>query len=155
MPCPPPGDLPSPGIKCLLPLLHWQEGSLPLAPPLGSPYSKANSLNMSVTDGGGPEKRRAWFLMAKKSQFTVSLKYLFLKRSLATNKLVLSSDEILSFLHGDVAIHELMNGDLPMQFPTCRKRVMMSHHNFFRNLHCYSREFLLKSSSGALYFVRS
>ena len=27
------GDLPNPGIECLLRLLHWQAGSLPLAPP--------------------------------------------------------------------------------------------------------------------------
>ena len=35
LPCPPPGDLPDPGIKGegLLPLLHWQVNSLPLAPP--------------------------------------------------------------------------------------------------------------------------
>ena len=34
LPCPPPGDLPNPGIKpCLLHLLHWQMGSLPLGPP--------------------------------------------------------------------------------------------------------------------------
>ena len=32
--CPPPRDLPNPGIKpLLLGLLHWQAGSLPLAPP--------------------------------------------------------------------------------------------------------------------------
>ena len=38
--CPSPGDLPHPGIKlkCLLCLLHWQTGSLPLAPP-GKPLS--------------------------------------------------------------------------------------------------------------------
>ena len=31
--CPPPGDLPDPGIELhLLCLLHWQAGSLPLAP---------------------------------------------------------------------------------------------------------------------------
>ena len=34
LPCPPPGDLPDPGIElCLFCLLHWQAGSLPLAPP--------------------------------------------------------------------------------------------------------------------------
>ena len=34
LPCPPPGDLPNPGIKrTSLCLLHWQAGSLPLAPP--------------------------------------------------------------------------------------------------------------------------
>ena len=34
LPCPPPGDLPNPGIKpTFLSLLHWQVGSLPLAPP--------------------------------------------------------------------------------------------------------------------------
>ena len=32
LPCPPPGYLPHPGIEpCLLCLLHWQAGSLPLA----------------------------------------------------------------------------------------------------------------------------
>ena len=34
LPCPPPGDLPYPGSNlCLLCLLHWQVGSLPLVPP--------------------------------------------------------------------------------------------------------------------------
>ena len=34
LPCPPPGDLPNPGMKpVLLCLLHWQVGSLPLVPP--------------------------------------------------------------------------------------------------------------------------
>ena len=35
LPCPPPGDPPDPGIEpCVsLHLLHWQAGSLPLAPP--------------------------------------------------------------------------------------------------------------------------
>ena len=34
LPCPPPGDLPDPGIKPRsLTLLHWQTGSLPLVPP--------------------------------------------------------------------------------------------------------------------------
>ena len=34
LPCPPPGELPNPGIKpAPLHLLHWQPGSLPLAPP--------------------------------------------------------------------------------------------------------------------------
>ena len=45
LPCPPPGDLPDPGIKPrtqgsnpgLLCLLHWQAGSLPLVPP-GKPF---------------------------------------------------------------------------------------------------------------------
>ena len=37
LPCPPPGDLPDPGLSpSLLPLLHWQVGSLPRVPP-GSP----------------------------------------------------------------------------------------------------------------------
>ena len=33
LPYPPPGDLPDPGIKPRDHLLHWQAGSLPLAPP--------------------------------------------------------------------------------------------------------------------------
>ena len=37
LPCPPPGDLPNPGIKqCLLCLLHWQTGSSTTAPHLAS-----------------------------------------------------------------------------------------------------------------------
>ena len=38
LPCPPPGALPDPGIEpeSLTSILHWQVGSLPLAP-LGSP----------------------------------------------------------------------------------------------------------------------
>ena len=36
LPFPTPGDLPHPGITCLLCLLHWQADSLPLAPP-GNP----------------------------------------------------------------------------------------------------------------------
>ena len=35
LPCPPPGDLPNPGIEPeSLSLLHWQAGSLPLVPPV-------------------------------------------------------------------------------------------------------------------------
>ena len=38
LPCPPPADLPDPGIEpSLLCLLHWQAGSLPLVPP-GKPF---------------------------------------------------------------------------------------------------------------------
>ena len=46
-PCPPPGDLPNPGVeptrvqqrcRCLLHLLHWQADSLPLTHQ-GNPYS--------------------------------------------------------------------------------------------------------------------
>ena len=34
LPCPPPGDLPDPGMELnLLHFLYWQMGSLPLAPP--------------------------------------------------------------------------------------------------------------------------
>ena len=36
--CPPPRDLPDPGLNpCLFCLLHWQAGSLPTAPP-GKPF---------------------------------------------------------------------------------------------------------------------
>ena len=51
LPCPSPGDLPGPGIsnQCLLCLLHWQAGSLPLASP-GKPQINQYSIlkNKSV-----------------------------------------------------------------------------------------------------------
>ena len=37
LPFPSPGELPNPGIKSLLCLLHWQADYFPLVPP-GSPY---------------------------------------------------------------------------------------------------------------------
>ena len=42
LPCPPSGDLPDPGIEPLC-LLHWQAGSLPLAPP-GRPIYFINTI---------------------------------------------------------------------------------------------------------------
>ena len=46
LPCPPPGDLPNPGTgPSVLCLLHWQAGSLPLAPP-GKP---SDLLGMSIS----------------------------------------------------------------------------------------------------------
>ena len=47
LPCPPPGEFPDPGTK-LSCLLHWQVGSLPLAPP-GKPRI-ASSFNNSGLD---------------------------------------------------------------------------------------------------------
>ena len=44
LPCPPPGDLPDPGIKpASLMSLPWQEGSLRLAPPVKPSYSLISS----------------------------------------------------------------------------------------------------------------
>ena len=40
-PCPPPGELPHPGIE-LASLMHWQVGSLPLEPP-GKPWAVSRS----------------------------------------------------------------------------------------------------------------
>ena len=46
LPCPPPGDLPNPGIKPrLLHLLRWQGSSLPLAPPGLPGLSSGQSLS--------------------------------------------------------------------------------------------------------------
>ena len=43
--CPPPGDLPDPGIKPgVLHLLHWQAGSWPLAPP-GKPITQLRCIS--------------------------------------------------------------------------------------------------------------
>ena len=45
LPCPPPGDLPDPGIEAVsLSLLHWQVGSLPLVAPGKPPSSTGVSL---------------------------------------------------------------------------------------------------------------
>ena len=53
LPCLPPGDLPDPGIEPESGiLLHWQAGSLPLAPP-GKPYGIRNHvINISAVIGG-------------------------------------------------------------------------------------------------------
>jgi len=45
LPCPSPGDLPDPGSNlCLLCLLYWEMGSLPLVPP-GKPITYLVALN--------------------------------------------------------------------------------------------------------------
>ena len=44
--CPPPGDLPDPEMKPMFCLLHWQAGSLPLAPP-GKPSVQFSSVAQS------------------------------------------------------------------------------------------------------------
>ena len=49
LPCPPPGDLPDPGVKPeSLSSLYWQAGSLPLVPP-GKPFPSASDLSSSST----------------------------------------------------------------------------------------------------------
>ena len=54
LPCPPPGDLPNPGIEVhLLHLLHWQPGSLPLAPPGKLSENKLFAIQLP-TDGDTP-----------------------------------------------------------------------------------------------------
>ena len=58
LPCPPPGDLPNPGIESpasvrnlrLLHLLHWQEVSLPLAPP-GKPAKEVLGVLKNIHHG--------------------------------------------------------------------------------------------------------
>ena len=58
--CPPPGDLPCPGIKAyLLCLLHWQVGSLPLAPP-GKPVLYEVSANTIHFQDGFPRRLGGW-----------------------------------------------------------------------------------------------
>ena len=49
LPCPLPGDLPNPGIKPTSPsLLHWQAGSLPLAPPGKTTNNMFKNSNNSI-----------------------------------------------------------------------------------------------------------
>ena len=48
-PCPTPGDLPYQGTNlCLLCLLHWQVGSLPVAP-LGNPFFAHSALKLRAS----------------------------------------------------------------------------------------------------------
>ena len=54
LPCPPPGILPTQGLNLrLLHLLHWQSGSLPLAPP-GKPYNNTGVGSHSFLQGNLP-----------------------------------------------------------------------------------------------------
>ena len=58
--CPPPRDLPEPGIElCLLHLLPWQASSLPLAPPGKPPksmeFSQSNSKKEHDSDTDLPQ----------------------------------------------------------------------------------------------------
>ena len=47
LPCSPPGDLPDPGVEPMsLTFLHWQVGSLPLAP-LGKPKLRCGQYHFS------------------------------------------------------------------------------------------------------------
>ena len=51
LPCTSPGDLPDPGMEpSLLHLLHWQEGSLPLAPP-GKPHVHTTIYKLDNSQG--------------------------------------------------------------------------------------------------------
>ena len=66
LPCPPPGDLPDQGSNlCLLCLLHWQAGSLLLAPP-GKPTFTKGIMSQIHDSGKGtnePSKGRVRFQM--------------------------------------------------------------------------------------------
>ena len=58
--CPPPGDLPDPGIEPLsLCLLHWQSGSLPLVPS-GKPGKASGSGLQCGEKQPGKQKPVAW-----------------------------------------------------------------------------------------------
>ena len=48
LPFPSPGDLPDPGIKPLLCLLHWQAGSLPLVPPGKPIYCSGSAVTLGI-----------------------------------------------------------------------------------------------------------
>ena len=52
--CPPPGDFPDPGTNlCLLHLLHWQAGSLPLAPDGKHDWPKWSAITRVWREEGG------------------------------------------------------------------------------------------------------
>ena len=52
LPCPPPGDLPNPGMERLsLSLLYWQAGSLPLGPP-GKPWAGTCTPIININTSG-------------------------------------------------------------------------------------------------------
>ena len=72
LPCPPPGDLPNPGIKpSLLSLLHWQGDSLPPGPPGKSPtQALANSTSTINVPKSHPDQyTEVW---SWKSQYRLS-----------------------------------------------------------------------------------
>ena len=77
LPFPSPGDLPDPGIEpCLLSLLHWQVGSLPLAPP-GKPHQFYTTCSL---------KDKWETSLYLKRLMTIITKTWTLPKSLSTNK---------------------------------------------------------------------
>ena len=59
LPCPPPGYLPNPGVKSTsLCLLHWQEGSLPLASPRKHKQQLEDNI-LQLVESVGPRIWRA------------------------------------------------------------------------------------------------
>ena len=63
VPCPPPGDLPNPGIEPgSLGLMHWRAGSLPPMPP-GKPKSPSGcskmELQLRTSDSEGGQRNMA------------------------------------------------------------------------------------------------
>ena len=70
LPCPPPGDLPNPGIKpASLCLLHWQAGSWPLVPP-GKPLP--NPAQLQNPDCSQTPQPSLWALALAHSRRSVN-----------------------------------------------------------------------------------
>ena len=91
LPCPPPGDLPDPGIEHLVHLLPWRASSLPLAPPGKPIYLYINQFSsvsrscptlcdsMGCTTPGLPVITNSWSL----------LKFMSIKSVMQFNHLIL------------------------------------------------------------------
>ena len=94
--CPPPGDLPNPGIipESLTSLLHWQAGSLPPAPP-GEPH-KVMGLPIPAMHQWGhvpldPQKHRGVVSSGDSLVCSCLLKYFWKIRSLVSSANIIMS----------------------------------------------------------------
>ena len=83
LPCPPPGDLPKPGIEraSLISSLHWQAGSLPLVPPgksrgpLKCDGQGHRMVHLPLSDTKKPGTLRLWFHRESVSPLSLSAFY--------------------------------------------------------------------------------
>ena len=118
LPCPPPRDLPNPGIKPMsLAFLHWQVGSLPLAPPRSPMFKVLLLFNHSVVS----DSVTPWTVTCQASfSFTISqsvLKFTLIESVMPSNYLVLCRP--LPFLPSIFSSFRVFSNELalPIRWP--------------------------------------